>query len=241
MEIQKSLFYEKYISSGQAGKGIDHARGLSLANYPQYQYWIKKHLPNDTTIRIIDLGCGHGALLYCLRELGYTNITGIDTSPEQVELAHQLGVSEVWLEDIDSFLAAATGTYDIIFLIDVLEHLTRSELVRFLERIRDLLKDSGKLIVHVPNAEGLFGMRIRYGDITHELSFTPNSIQQIFRTIGFNKIECFEDKPIVSGLRSRVRAILWGLLTLYPRLLLVAETGTTKFILSQNMLVTAQK
>lgn len=241
MFTQKDLFYSKYISSGQAGKEVNIQQGLLVENYPQYVQWIKKHLPDNKELRIVDLGCGYGALVYCLKELGYHNVVGVDYSSEQVELAHQLGVQEVEQGDIETFLTKVEGQFDIVFLIDVLEHLTRVELISLLSKIYQLLTNSGKIIIHVPNAEGIFGMRIRYGDITHEECFTPKSIQQIMRIIGFNGVQTFEDKPIVHGFKSWIRAILWKLLTLYPRLLLIAETGETKFILSQNMIVTAQK
>jgi hypothetical protein len=43
----------------------------------------------------------------------------------------------------------------------------------------------------------------------------------------------------VYGLKSFVRRVLWDLLTIPPRLLLAAESGTFSGILSQNLLVTA--
>jgi hypothetical protein len=97
------------------------------------------------------------------------------------------------------------------------------------------------VVIHVPNAEGIFGMRIRYGDLTHENCFTPQSINQALMACGFDGMACFEDKPIVHGLKSFIRFVLWEVLSLPYRLLLIAETGNTKMILSQNMLVVAKK
>ena len=88
-----------------------------------------------------------------------------------------------------------------------------------------ILKPGGRCIAHVPNAEGLFGMRIRYGDMTHENAFTPKSAHQLFTTIGFEKVECHEDRPVIHNVKSLVRRIIWDVFTLVPRLLLTAETG----------------
>ena len=63
----------------------------------------------------------------------------------------------------------------------------------------------------------------------------------MIKTIGFSQIACHEDKPSIHGLKSLVRRILWEVLTLFFRLLLIAETGTLHFVLSQNMTVIASK
>ena len=84
-------------------------------------------------------------------------------------------------------------------------------------------------------------MRIRYGDLTHENCFTPKSIRQALRSSGFTEVQCFEDKPIIHGLKSLIRRMFWDVMTIFPRLLLIAETGQPGTILSQNFLVVAHK
>jgi len=125
--------------------------------------------------------------------------------------------------------------------MDILEHLEKGELLALLDQVYASLRSDGIVIIHVPNAEGLFGMRIRYGDLTHENCFTPRSIEQALNACSFHHVVCFEDKPIIHGAKSLLRRIIWELLTAPPRLLLAAETGSTRSILSQNMLVIAGK
>jgi 2-polyprenyl-3-methyl-5-hydroxy-6-metoxy-1,4-benzoquinol methylase len=134
-----------------------------------------------------------------------------------------------------------SSSVGVVLLMDVIEHLTRAELFDTLDEVFRILKPGGRCIAHVPNAEGLFGMRIRYGDLTHENAFTPKSAQQVFRTIGFEEVICHEDRPVAHNLKSLVRRIIWDVFTLVPRLLLTAETGETRFVLSQNMLIVAVK
>jgi hypothetical protein len=64
---------------------------------------------------------------------------------------------EIWLT---SFRMWRTPC-DAIFLMDILGLLEKHEVVDLLGLARNVLSDHGRLIVHVPNAEGLFGMRIR--------------------------------------------------------------------------------
>lgn len=237
----KKRLYDAYVSSGQAS---DHVSSEELFNSrsPSIKSLITKHIPPNKGARIVDLGCGHGAYLHFLKQAGYHDVQGIDVSAEQVELAQRLGVPEVQQDDLNTFLECAKSTsVNVVLLIDVLEHLNRSELFDTLDEVYRILKPGGRCIAHVPNAEGLFGMRIRYGDLTHELAFAPKSAQQLFATIGFEKIQCHEDRPVIHNLKSFARRIIWDVFTLIPRLLLTAETGETRFVLSQNMLIVAEK
>jgi 2-polyprenyl-3-methyl-5-hydroxy-6-metoxy-1,4-benzoquinol methylase len=241
MKDWKQRLYDSYISSGQAGGYIDRKIGLDIQQYPQLSHIIKKHLPSKKDIAILDLACGHGSLVYCLKQHGYSNVQGVDISAEQVGLAHELGLTEVKCQDIKEFLLDKKDAFDVIFLMDILEHFTKQELFDYLDMIRQSLRQDGMVVIHVPNAEGIFGMRIRYGDLTHENCFTPQSINQALMACGFDGMICFEDKPIIHGLKSFIRSVLWKVLSLPLRLMLIAETGNTKMILSQNMLVVAKK
>ncbi len=237
----KKRLYDAYVSSGQASDHISTERTFQ-SRAPSVKSVIRKHIPANKSLRIVDLGCGHGAFLYFLKQAGYQDVAGIDVSAEQVELAQRLGVPEVEHNDINRYLESAeSSSFNVVLLIDVLEHLTRSELFDTLDEVFRILKPGGRCIAHVPNAEGLFGMRIRYGDLTHEMAFAPKSAQQLFATIGFEKVQCHEDRPVPHSLKSLVRRIVWDVFTLVPRLLLTAETGETRFVLSQNMLIVADK
>ncbi|MCP3683595.1 MAG: class I SAM-dependent methyltransferase [bacterium] len=241
MEDWKSRIYETYVSVSHRVIDSDRPINLALNNYPFYRVLIHKHVPKRRDIRIADLACGHGALLFCLKELGYRNIKGIDISEEQVLLAHRFGITEVEQDDINAFLAKQAHDFELIFMIDILEHLARQELFRTLDNVYNSLDSEGILIVHVPNAEGFFGMKTRYGDITHELCFTPSSMAQTLEAVGFREYQIFEDVSMIYGFKRFVRAILWHLLAFYPRLLHFLETGERKSVLSRSMVVVAKK
>lgn len=56
-------------------------------------------LPEDRTIRCLDLGCGAGHLLAALRDAGYRNVRGVDISQEAVAAARSKRL-EVSHEDL---------------------------------------------------------------------------------------------------------------------------------------------
>lgn len=233
--------YAKYISSGQANNVEDLENAFS-ARKPYILSVIRHHFPSNRDTTILDLGCGSGAYLYFLKGLNYSDLSGVDVSIEQVALAHKLGLDTVICDSIESYLQSQPdSSIDVVLLMDVIEHMERQALFDLLDQVIRVLRPSGRCLLHIPNAEGIFGMRIRFGDITHELAFTPNSMSQILSLIGFEDIQCFEDKPLLYSVKGSLRRIIWEVGTLLPRLLLIAETGQTRFVLSQNMLVSAIK
>ena len=242
MEQWKARLYDSYVSTGQHRPDAAAQATMQLSDYPQLTRLIKTHVPADKNVELADLACGHGPLVYCLQQLGYRNVQGVDISPEQVALAHRLGLTQIVCQDIQGFLAGREGALDVVFLLDILEHLHRAELIDLMDQVRAALRPGGQVIIHVPNAEGVFGQRIRYGDLTHENCFTPRSMRQLLSACGFLDIAYFEDKPPVDGAKGLGRYLLWETLILPLRLLLIAEAGTggTQHVLSQNMLVTAR-
>jgi len=238
----KDRLYAAYVSSGQAEDSHLEPATHFAPRRPYIQRVIRQHISSNRNCRILDLGCGHGAFLYFLQQAGYQDIHGVDVSAEQVAMAHRFGITNVDRQDITFYLNNVEDeTVDIVLLMDILEHLTRQELFDMLDDVFRIMRPGGKCVIHVPNASGVYGMHFRYGDLTHELAFTPQSAQQAFSTVGFEYIQCFEDKPVIHGLISIVRWLLWNLGTWPTKLLLAAETGGKAFILSQNMLITAVK
>lgn len=238
----RERLYAGYVTSGQAGEVQSDAQEHFAPRRPYIQHLIRRHIPADRSMSILDAGCGSGAFLYFLEQAGYENLQGVDGSAEQVVLAHNFGLPFVKQQEIRPCLdSLKEGSVDVLLFMDVLEHLTREELLDVLDGANRVLRQGGKCLAHVPNGAGLFGMGIRYGDLTHEIAFTPESARQVFSLTGFQQVQFFEDKPAVHGVLSGLRRLIWELGTLPLRLLLSAETGGASFVLSQNMLVTAVK
>ena len=237
----KDRLYQAYVSTEQAGADLSAKASFTLEQYPWFVALAREHLRIDRSARIVDLGCGHGALVFCLKALGFSNVSGVDLSQEQIDLGRRLGVNEISRDDIFHYLEGQHATLDAALLLDVLEHMDKSEVLDLLDLVHRALKPGGRLILHVPNAEGVFGMRIRYGDFTHENCFTERSIAQVLRASGFSRISVHEEQPSVHGLKSFLRHMLWRSLTLPLRFLLLVETGSARCVLSQNLLVVAHK
>ncbi len=238
----KSRLFENY-SSEHLQISAESVKVNVAQSRPYLRRMIAECMPANQSAAILDLGCGFGGLLSALRSGGYTNLHGVDISAEQVALARHLGFEQVRCEGAQEFLGGtADGTYDVVIAFDVLEHLSRAELFAIGKEIRRVLKPGGRLVVHVPNGEGLFFGSILFGDLTHELAFTRRSLNQLAGACGMRLARTLEDTPSVHGLFSLIRRIIWSIGILPLRVLSTAETGEGLLApLSRNMLAILER
>jgi len=209
---------------------------------PYLDRLVRDHFPADRGAAILDLGCGHGAILWAAGRAGYTNLAGVDASPEQVAAAQQLGVKGVRLGELDAALAATpAGSQDVVILFDLLHYFTPEQQFRIADEVHRVLRPGGRWIVHVPNGEALFGARMRYWDYLATGAFTKASLGQLVKACGFAALRCFEEAPVVHGPASAARWVVWKLTRSLARLVLAAETGETEAIFSQLLLGVAIK
>lgn len=237
-----AFMYRRYVSSG--GFGITPQTEADLSpRMPGMQQIVRRYFPRDRNAPILDLGCGNGVLLLAAQREGYRNLSGVDGSAEQVAVAQALGIRNVREGDLFVELSTTNDTsLDCVVTLDVIEHLSKSDLLRLMADVHRVLRPGGRWIIHVPNAESPFFGRVRYGDFTHELAFTRQSLSALLRAGRFANVLCVEDQPIPHGLKSTVRFMLWKLLRQLPRAWIAVETGEiSNGIYSQNFLVIAEK
>lgn len=208
----RSNLYEDYASSFKnSGDVFDYESAEKWG--PYFRYITRNWLPEDKNASIIDLGCGDGRIIYLLKRMGYSNIEGVDISKSQIKLAHQIDdrVSE---GDILDHLRNTSNKYNLILAFDVIEHLTKEEALEFIRLCLDKLGEGGRLILQTPNACSPFFGSVRYGDLTHELGFTPKLLTQLLQRTGYQYIEAREAGPMPYGhsLVSTMRYMLWQIL-----------------------------
>lgn len=242
MREWKRRLYESYVSSGQAGTIGTDPDETFRSRRAYIQHVIEHHFPPHRAAKILDVGCGHGAFLHFLAKAGYRHAYGIDTSDEQIAKARSLGIANAYCHSAFDYLRGSPDAeLDVVLLFDILEHLESQELFDMLDEVYRVLRPGGVCLIHVPNGEGISGMGIRYGDLTHSRAFTQNSARQMLKAAGFSCIICLEERPIPHGVKSLVRRLIWDIGTLPIRLLLTAETGSSKVLLSANILIRSVK
>jgi 2-polyprenyl-3-methyl-5-hydroxy-6-metoxy-1,4-benzoquinol methylase len=158
--------------------GVEAAEAHHKQRAPYYAWYTRGWLPPSKDAAALDIGCGAGQFLYFLRQQGYTNCIGVDADAEQVALAWQLDLKAHCAEALQ-FLSQDRARYDLIGLLDVLEHFTLSEAFPLLQAVVDHLTPAGAVILSVPNAESPGGFATRHADITHEIAFTATSLAEM--------------------------------------------------------------
>lgn len=75
---------------------------------------LTQYLPN-TQSTVFDIGCGTGLTCTFLAEKGYTNLDGIDLSPDMVRVASERGIyRELLVGDINQVLERNDESYDAV-------------------------------------------------------------------------------------------------------------------------------
>lgn len=85
-KIQEDFVIAQYQSGIENYAAFTREVGLWASEKYVFQKYLKK------TDRILDLGCGTGRTTFSLFELGYTDILGVDLTPEMIAAAEQIKV-----------------------------------------------------------------------------------------------------------------------------------------------------
>jgi SAM-dependent methyltransferase len=195
--------------------GYFAARGVPLDGPPlPVPRYLAPRLPAERTARILDIGCGPGALLLALREAGYTNAEGVDVDAPAVAAAVKRGLAVERIDSLDGFLSGRPASYDVAIMSHVLEHLPKPEIVPTLTRVRGALRPGGRLFLMVPNAQSSTGAYWAFEDFTHSTLFTSGSVLYVLRKAGFGEIE-FLDPDATAASSGPVRLVRKLLLPLY--------------------------
>lgn len=222
----RARIYERYAVNFQdASETFDDVAALRWGM--GYRYYLRNWLPANKNSAIVDVACGGGKLLSFFKNMQYKNIAGVDISSQQVRLARQVTpfVDEA---NILEWLEAHPSAFDLITGLDIIEHLDKSEVLRFLDASYGALKPGGRLILQTPNAESPWGSSIRYADFTHELGFSSTLLSRLLDLSGFQGMEVREAGPVPRGYSvfSSLRYIVWGVIRALLKIWNLAETGS---------------
>lgn len=145
-------------------------------------------LPSDKRAAVLDLGCGYGFALRALRNLGYANVAGLEISSQQAARAIRAGFDVSITSDSAAWLAERRGIFDCVLMLDVLEHIAVEHQVAFLRAVHGAIRDGGRLVLTVPNANAILASRWRHIDFTHHTSYTEHSLVFVLMNAGFSNV-----------------------------------------------------
>lgn len=179
---------------------------------------------------VLDLGSGTGELCKLALDAGAREVTGVNLSVDEIEYARSRCSARFVHQDIERYLVdLKPDSIDNMFALNILEHLDKDQLLRVLEAAFRALSPGGTIVAMVPNATSPFGGMTRYWDITHESAFTPSSVTQLAKLIGFEAAPEFREcGPVPHGFISGIRFVLWQVIRLAIKAYLMVELASTK-------------
>ena len=240
----RKVLYANYHTTQSGRASLTSAEALFLREKRQFESEILPLLQSvSKSARIFDMGCGSGSLLKGLKDAGYTNVIGMDLSEEQVNMAHEFGVSEVVLGDAMQFFRSSEEQFDVITGMDIIEHFTKDELVELLQLIQSKLKKGGMAIFRTPNMDAPIATAFAIGDFTHENYLNASSAEQVMLSCGFVDVNVKPSFMRVNGfLKEGLRGIFYRLLSLRLKLQLFATARSTqKVLFTPNLLIVGVK
>lgn len=141
----------------------------------------------DRHSAIIEIGCNDGSFLEHLRSRGYDRLLGIEPTSDSYQIAQSKGFDV--LNNFFSYekavdLVSLGDKFDLVIARQVLEHI--ADLDNFLKGIRKVLKNSGNLLLEIPDSS----IHVDYLDYSfweeHVNYFTLHTVTNLLAKHGFS-------------------------------------------------------
>lgn len=150
--------------------------------------------------RVLDIGCGIGAVAYDIAERSNAQVVGIDLSSQSIAVACERYRHPNLMFDVhDGTQPLPWGSFDVVVLSNILEHLPERAI--FLRRVQQAATPS-RILIRVPLFERDWQVPLRKElgvewrlDATHETEYT---------------LESFAEELAMAELRVLHQEVRWG-------------------------------
>jgi 2-polyprenyl-3-methyl-5-hydroxy-6-metoxy-1,4-benzoquinol methylase len=200
----------------------------------------------DRGQKVLEIGPGLGEFIAFCNRHGIMKPDVVERDAGVIEyISKNYSVGHTWIaaaEDLEG-IEHNLGLYDRIFLLQVLEHTRKHTHVNLLRLLYRHLNPTGAIIIVVPNGGTPLGIVERYWDITHEVAFSENSLQQIVGMADLPgariEISAFRIPP--SEPLNIIRIVVQQLLHFGLKLLMIANGGVWCRIYTPNISLIVHK
>jgi 2-polyprenyl-3-methyl-5-hydroxy-6-metoxy-1,4-benzoquinol methylase len=213
MPPKNTEIYDKYFTTQAVGQG--NLESITKESLDYFNQNLFKFFPENKNIKILEIGCGFGRYLKYIKDRDYNHITGIDISKEQIEAAKKsYNLDDVHVADAIEYLTTINQKFDVIMLLDVVEHLDLEYALELGSKVYQSLNKDGILIMQTPN--GLSPLSLyRYGDMTHVRAMNVQSSQQYLSLSGFQNMSFHEAPPDTVSIKNIFRRITWEIFRIF--------------------------
>lgn len=178
---------------------------------------IKSKIGTNKKIKVLDAGCGDGRFVYEIKN-DFPNVEGIDYSENALGFARAFN-PKIKFYRKDLLNIDSKKKYDVITLVDTLEHFPQNKIKLLLNNINNLLVPNGKLIITVPSVNQKLSSK-------HYQHFTLKKLNKILKP-SFKVIEA-------KGYRKL--GISWFIFNNFKNLCVVLHPFKPKIFFIKNIL-----
>lgn len=186
--------------------------------------------------RLLEVGCAGGAFLNAARQAGY-DVQGVELSGEASQFARETFGLPIFTGDLPAARFPA-GSFDIVYLGDVIEHLPRPRAI--IAEVRRILTPGGSIVLACPSQTntlfsraGFAAYRLLGRQATvqlppyHLFEYRPGSIRLLLARCGFDRIRVrqYAIPPGTIALRGPLPQRIGKKLLQYPNYALTALFG----------------
>ena len=136
------------------------------------------HYARDGRLRVLDIGCGTGAMLDDLKPFG--DAVGADFSPEALQFCVTRGIASPLTRADVRRLPFADASFDVVTAMDIIEHIDDDKAAS--REIFRVLKPGGRLFVTVPAFAALWSEHDEA--LHHYRRYTVPHLKDLFQRVG---------------------------------------------------------
>lgn len=178
----KQYDYENNIESGYYDKILKRKKGMQCKWH--YLKFIRVISMFGNSTKHLDIGCGPGSFIGMLDNS--IESVGVDLAADQIAYAQETygSDSKKFICLKDGKLPFSDGEFDVITILEVIEHLNEEQTKNVLSEANRCLKSGGKLILTTPN----------YGSLWPMLEFFVNKLSKL--SYEDQHINCYKRKRL---------------------------------------------
>jgi SAM-dependent methyltransferase len=139
--------------------------------------YLDVRLPLPPVTRLLDVGCGTGAILEAFS--GRYQAFGTDTAPQAIEFCKARGLTRLHLGTLDAY--PTSESFDLITMLDVVEHVEDDRAL--LRAAHGLLGNSGHILIAVPAFPSLWNAHDEM--LHHKRRYTRGTLRRLVTESGF--------------------------------------------------------
>jgi 2-polyprenyl-3-methyl-5-hydroxy-6-metoxy-1,4-benzoquinol methylase len=191
---EQAAFDEYYVNANKYEHDIEQPDVIT----GKYEYLVQeiKRFTPDKTVPIADIGCARSEVLRSLRNLGFSDLTGIDPSVKNIEYLKSKGINGIHatINTIDT-----SRQYEIVLFLAVLEHIR--DLRKTLDILYAVTATNGMIIVSVPDMAVPASGEFPYQEFSREHInyFTEVSLSNLMMKYGFHNVFFKKERGDIVG------------------------------------------